>query len=61
MIRWLILVLLAFVPAFAWPAENPADQTETMTLEQAVALSLENNRTSRMLNWRSQSRKIVWP
>jgi outer membrane protein len=43
--RSLFFLLLLLAPAFAWAAENPASQPEVMTLEQAVALALENNRT----------------
>jgi outer membrane protein TolC len=32
-------------PAFGWATENPTSPAQTLTLEQAVALALENNRS----------------
>lgn len=47
MIRRLTLLLALFVPGWIWAAENQGGPPEIMTLEQAVALALEGNRTVR--------------
>ena len=41
---WLVIVML-LVPGFGWATENPLSATPVLTLEQAVALALENNRS----------------
>jgi len=46
-IRHLSLIVVLVVPAFALAEGRPPSQTEALTLEQAVALALEGNRTVR--------------
>ncbi len=45
MCQRLFLIVMLLGPAFASATEVPASPTEVLTLEQAVALALENNRT----------------
>jgi outer membrane protein TolC len=47
MIRPFFLVAVLLVPAFASADESKPSSTEVLTLEQAVALALEGNRTVR--------------
>src|SRR5262249_32979931 len=53
--RWLtVLLTLTLLPSLAWPQESPAapaaPQVEELTLEQAVALALRENRQVKIVS-----------
>ena len=47
MLKRSLITLLLLIPSFGWAAENSPSSAEVLTLEQAVALALENNRAVR--------------